>query len=166
MSENDVTNILIDGKSLHKTPSNVEVETEIIRNTERALDGTMCIDVVAKKLGLKISWDLLDNADYKKIKNQFPFEDTVCVTSEGKLFSSNDYCLKQRGSEVKAETVQEAEDGVQTAENGENAAPSGGEGAQAPEELFTCYVDAISALPVFIEDNLYWQNVTVRVVEV
>ena len=86
MGENNLTLIEVDEKDLPIAPSEVKIDTEVIRNTERALDGTMCIDVIAKKLKLQIMWDLVTDEDYKDIKNIFSLENPLKVTTKNAMF--------------------------------------------------------------------------------
>ena len=40
----NASKIKVNGAPVSPDPSDIQVSTEIIRNNERALDGTMCID--------------------------------------------------------------------------------------------------------------------------
>lgn len=115
--------ITVDGRELTKLPSDVQVNTEIIRNTERALDGTMCIDVVAVKAELTVVWALLKQAEYASVLRQFPKNGILNVKTGGNLLEE-------------------------------------GDGGKA------FYVEEVGGQPVFMDDLLYWQNVSVRLSEV
>ncbi len=136
----NASKIKVNGAPVSPDPSDIQVSTEIIRNNERALDGTMCIDIVAKKLGLQIMWDLVTAEDFNVIKKTFPLADTVGVSADNisadsgtgiKLFSREDY---------------------------QNDLNNG--------DTFECYVDSVNAQPCFIGETLYWQAVTVKLAEV
>lgn len=49
------------------TPSSISPSVEIIKNEERSLDGTMNIDVVGRKIQLKVTWDMLSEADMQQL---------------------------------------------------------------------------------------------------
>lgn len=50
-------------------PDIVTPKTEIINNSERSIDGTMNIDIVARKVSLEIEWSVL-RADYMSVVNK------------------------------------------------------------------------------------------------
>lgn len=117
------TNIYIDGQALSVKPSSVQTSTEIIRNTERALDGTMCVDLVGEKAGLQIVWSLVTQAEYATLLSVFSRTNTLTVKTDGNLL---------------------------------------GEGTEGK----LCYVESIGGQPLFLEDKLFWQSVSVSLSEV
>ena len=44
-------------------PDAVTPKTELINNSERSLDGTMNIDIIARKVSLEVSWSVLSAGD-------------------------------------------------------------------------------------------------------
>lgn len=125
--------IEINGQAMN--PSAIQPDIEIIRNTERALDGTLHIDVVAQKKSLEIVWELVTATEYQSIKARCPLDKLVTV----KCF------LKTGNSYLDAFTSQIV--------SGTNSA-------------YSMYPDSISGTPVILENGLYFQNVTVKLVEV
>lgn len=49
------------------TPSSISPTVEIIKNEERSLDGTMNVDIVGRKIQLKVMWDLLNAEDMQQL---------------------------------------------------------------------------------------------------
>lgn len=65
-------NILyVEGKEFSITASNIIPTVEIIKTSERSINGTMCIDYVTDKLNLEIVWDLVNQKDLDTIKSTF-----------------------------------------------------------------------------------------------
>lgn len=48
-------------------PSEIIPSVEIIKNEERSLNGTMNVDVVARKIKLTVSWNFLNGDSMKKL---------------------------------------------------------------------------------------------------
>ncbi len=84
-------------------PSSIQPNIEIIRNTERSLDGTMYIDVVAQKKSLEIVWDLVTAAEYQTIKTRCSL-DALCSV-KCVLKTDGSYMDAFTSAAVSAETV-------------------------------------------------------------
>lgn len=117
----------VNGSEISCPPTSIQPGVEIIKNTERALDGSLCCDVVAEKQSLEIVWDVLDGAAFEEVKNRFsPF--TAVEVS---------YCFDEEGKDA----------------------------AQIAKANRTYLADEVSYLPYVMGGAVYWQSVTVKLVE-
>lgn len=57
----------VNSKTLSKNPSSITHSKTKIQNNDRALDGTMVIDIIAIKNIVNVGWDFLTDADMKKL---------------------------------------------------------------------------------------------------
>ena len=48
-------------------PSSVSPSVEIVKNEERSLDGTMNVDVIARKIKLTVGWDVLGSSEMQTV---------------------------------------------------------------------------------------------------
>jgi len=60
----------INSKNLSQNPSKIKTSTQKIQKSERTIDGTMVIDLVAIKNSVQVSWDILSSDDLKKLLNE------------------------------------------------------------------------------------------------
>ena len=64
-------------------PTAVLPKTEIIKTTERSLNGTMCIDITKIKKNLTVSFDVLSEDDFNFIRDFLSFEDIEGLDPNG-----------------------------------------------------------------------------------
>ena len=67
-----------------KMPSSIQPDSNVTRNAERALDGTLRVDVLYEKKSLEIVWAKLSDSAYRDVKNMFArdCELTIAVFGE------------------------------------------------------------------------------------
>ena len=60
----------INGKALLKNPKDIEHGKIKLENTDRAIDGTMVVDIIAVKNKISFSWDYLTQADMRTLSDE------------------------------------------------------------------------------------------------
>jgi len=123
MANNIKTSIKIDDKDLISEPSSVTPEVDVIRNIERALDGTVNIDVVAEKNSITFNWELITSLEYNSIKNSYKFDSVHKLNIPQNL-----------------------------------------NGVAVTDKEF--YVDSVSGTPIILNGEFYFQDISVKFVEV
>ena len=53
-----------------KSPTEITISPEILDKVERTVDGTMVVDIIAKKRKVDVSWEYLSKEDMTTIVNQ------------------------------------------------------------------------------------------------
>lgn len=76
------------------TPGAVIPGVEVIRNSERSLDGTMTVDIVAKKRTYELVYQLLSNDNYIKLMGKFPIATQVAFKELITGLNSEDMAAK------------------------------------------------------------------------
>jgi len=74
---------IIDDKEYDLTPSKIVPTVEIIKNAERALDGTMHVDITKSKRKLQIIFDILDNDTFEQVHDIFKAEKAEEMDPDG-----------------------------------------------------------------------------------
>ena len=142
MSENMISCKITSGENKIDlpVPSDIQFGKERICKEQRALDGTMIIDMIAVKNSLEVVWDIMGDSDLKTLKNT--------VESVGNTFF--DMEIKMRPAEV----YKDASTG--TPQIGQESA-----------EVFKgkVYLSDLSYVPYFINGGFAWKDVSMKVVE-
>jgi hypothetical protein len=60
----------INGKVLSRNPKEIEHGKFKLQNNDRAIDGTMVVDIIAVKNKISFSWDYLSQADMKTLTDE------------------------------------------------------------------------------------------------
>jgi len=60
----------INGKMLSRNPKDIEHGKIKLENTDRAIDGTMVVDIIGVKNKISFSWDYLSQADMKTLTDE------------------------------------------------------------------------------------------------
>jgi hypothetical protein len=71
--------IKINDKILDIIPSNISMSYDIVKSTDRALDGTLYADVEQKKQRIKVLFDIVSQAQFETIQQQFNIYTGVSV---------------------------------------------------------------------------------------
>lgn len=57
----------INSKTLSRNPSNIEYSTLRLEKSDRTIDGTLIVDIIAIKDKVSFTWNYLPDADMKKL---------------------------------------------------------------------------------------------------
>lgn len=141
MSENIITCKIMksDNEALIlPVPSDIQFGKERICKEQRALDGTMIIDMIAVKNSLEIAWNLMGDTDLKALKK--------AVDSTERTFFDIEIMIKPANL---------------VANKQENPQP------QESEVFFggTVYLSDFTYVPYFINGGFAWKDVVMKVVE-
>lgn len=60
----------INSKSLSKNPTEMTFSNSPIQSTDRTIDGTMVVDIIAVKNVVTVEWAVLDKEDMAKLLNE------------------------------------------------------------------------------------------------
>lgn len=60
----------INSKTLSRNPSNIEYSTLRLVKSDRTIDGTLIVDIIAIKDKVSFTWNYLPDADLKKLVNE------------------------------------------------------------------------------------------------
>lgn len=60
----------INSKVLSKNPTTINNSTTTIQKSERTMDGSLVIDIVANKDVVSVQWDFLSSDDMRKLKTE------------------------------------------------------------------------------------------------
>jgi hypothetical protein len=137
--------LTLGGNTYNLRPAAVNPSLEIIKNAERSLNGTMNVDVIAKKQTIEVVFPVID-------------DDTFDLLIE--LFNSADAALKTYTIECYKKPPQGGPQGEQQQSGGEQQ----GGGSQSNEKKW--YIDGISYIPFAVGDEMRWQNFTVKFEEI
>lgn len=140
MSENIISCKITTGESQVYTlpvPSDIQFGKERICKEQRALDGTMIIDMIAIKNSLEMVWNLMGDTDLKMLKKAVESVDNTFFDIEIRMKSAN---IVEKG-ELKEE--------------------------QENDVVFKgkVYLSDLSYVPYFINGGFAWKDVNVKVVE-
>lgn len=139
MSENIISCKITSGENKVDlpVPSDIQFGKERICKEQRALDGTMIIDMIAVKNSLEIVWNLMGDTDLKMLKK--------AVESVDNTFFDMEIRMKSADIVEKGELNEEQENDV--AFNGK------------------VYLSDLSYVPYFINGGFAWKDVSMKVVE-
>lgn len=139
MSENIISCKITSGENKIDlpVPSDIQFGKERICKEQRALDGTMIIDMIAVKNSLEIVWNLMGDTDLKMLKK--------AVESVDNTFFDMEIRMKSADIVEKGELNEEQENDV--AFNGK------------------VYLSDLSYVPYFINGGFAWKDVSMKVVE-
>ena len=60
----------INSKTLSRNPNNIEQGKFKLQNSDRAIDGTLVVDIIAVKNKVTFNWDYLTQADMQNLNNE------------------------------------------------------------------------------------------------
>ena len=78
----------INSKSLTKNPTAIEHGKQIIQNSDRTIDGTLAVDIIAVKNKITVTWSYMTEADFNKLTaelNQSSFPTVECYDANNLL---------------------------------------------------------------------------------
>jgi hypothetical protein len=62
--------VKLNSKTFEKNPSSITQTKTKIQNTDRTLDGTMVVDIVAIKNVVNVEWSIMYNTDFRNLINE------------------------------------------------------------------------------------------------
>ena len=82
----------INSKSLTKNPTAIEHGKQIIQNSDRTIDGTLAVDIIAVKNKITVAWSYMSGADFYKLtaelnQNSLPTIECYDVNNVLKTFT-------------------------------------------------------------------------------
>lgn len=78
----------INSKSLTRNPTAIEHGKQIIQNSDRTIDGTLAVDIIAVKNKITVTWSYMTGADFNKLTaelNQPSFQTIECYDANNIL---------------------------------------------------------------------------------
>ena len=121
-------------------PSDMQFGKERICKEQRALDGTMIIDMIAIKNSLEIAWDIMGDASLKTLKSAVESVDNTFFDIEIRM---------------KPADVDLSEGGTTSQGGDENDVVFKGK----------VYLSDLSYVPYFINGGFAWKDVSMKIVE-
>lgn len=120
------------------TPSDIQFGKERICKEQRAMDGTMIIDMIAVKDSYELIWDIMDSSNLVEIKN---------------LLENKGYTFFKIQIEMKLNDIIAAKDSNISEES------------NIANMSKTVYLSDFTYAPYFIDGGFVWKDVHIKLVE-
>lgn len=126
------------GNVVLPTPSDIQFGKERICKEQRAMDGTMIIDMIAVKDSYELIWDIMDSSNLVEIKN---------------LLENKGYTFFQINIEMKLNDIIAAKQSSEASES------------KTANMTKTVYLSDFTYAPYFIDGGFVWKDIHIKLVE-